>query len=39
MLCNLKVQVKKGKKYDFTDADGNTGRLFVFHRDVDKAGA
>lgn len=36
---NLKVQVKKGKKYDFTDPDGNADRLFVFHRDVDKARA
>lgn len=34
---NLKVQVKKGKKYDFTDPAGNADRLFVFHRDVDKA--
>jgi hypothetical protein len=34
---NLKVQMKKGKKYDFTDPDGNADRLFVFHRDVDKA--
>jgi len=36
---NLKVQVKKGKKYDFTDPDGSADRLFVFHRDVDKARA
>jgi hypothetical protein len=36
---DLKVQVKKGKKYDFTDPDGNADRLFVFHRDVDKARA
>ncbi|MBZ5557582.1 MAG: PEGA domain-containing protein [Acidobacteriia bacterium] len=36
---NLKVQLKKGKKYDFTDPDGNADRLFVFHRDVDKARA
>jgi hypothetical protein len=34
---NLKVQLKRGKKYDFTDPDGNADRLFVFHRDVDKA--
>ena len=34
---NLKVAVKKGKKYDFTDPDGNADRLFVFQRDVDKA--
>ena len=36
-FCSL--QLKKGKKYDFTDPDGNADRLFVFHRDVDKARA
>lgn len=34
---NLKVKVKKGKQYNFTDPDGNADRLFVFHRDVEKA--
>ena len=34
---NLKIAVKKGKKYDFTDPDGNADRLFVFQRDVEKA--
>jgi hypothetical protein len=34
---NLRVQPKKGKRYDFTDPEGNADRLFVFHRDVDKA--
>lgn len=34
---NLRVQPKKGKRYDFTDPDGNADRLFVFHRDVDRA--
>ncbi len=33
---NLKVKIKKGKTYNFTDPDGNADRLFVFHRDVDK---
>lgn len=33
---NLKLKVKKGKTYNFTDPDGNADRLFVFHRDVDK---
>ncbi len=33
----LKVKVRKGKDYNFTDPDGNADRLFVFHRDVDKA--
>ena len=34
---NLRVQPRKGKGYDFTDPDGNADRLFVFHRDVDRA--
>ena len=33
---NLKLKVKKGKTYNFTDPDGNADRLFVFHRDVEK---
>ena len=34
---NLRVRVRKGKQYNFTDPDGNADKLFVFHRDVDKA--
>lgn len=34
---NLRVKSQKGKRYDFTDPQGNADRLFVFHRDVDKA--
>ena len=34
---NLKVKAKKGKQFNFTDPDGNADRLFVFHRDVEKA--
>ena len=34
---NLKVKVRRGKQYNFTDPDGNADHLFVFHRDVDKA--
>jgi hypothetical protein len=34
---NLKVKLRKGKQYNFTDPDGNADKLFVFHRDVDKA--
>jgi PEGA domain-containing protein len=34
---NLKLKVRRGKQYNFTDPDGNADRLFVFHRDVDKA--
>jgi hypothetical protein len=33
----LHVKLAKGKRYDFTDPAGNADRLFVFHRDVDKA--
>jgi hypothetical protein len=33
---NLKVRIKGGKQYNFTDPDGNADRLFVFQRDVDK---
>jgi hypothetical protein len=34
---NLKVKIKGGKQYNFTDPDGSADRLFVFQRDVDKA--
>jgi hypothetical protein len=33
---NLRVKIRNGKTYNFTDPDGNADRLFVFHRDVDK---
>ena len=34
---NLRIKPKSGKRFDFTDPDGNADRLFVFHRDVEKA--
>ncbi|MCC7418146.1 MAG: PEGA domain-containing protein [Acidobacteria bacterium] len=34
---NLHVKLRGGKGFDFTDPDGNADRLFVFHRDVEKA--
>jgi hypothetical protein len=34
---NLKVKIKGGKQYNFTDPMGNADNLFVFQRDVDKA--
>jgi hypothetical protein len=34
---NLRVQPQKGRRYDFTDPDGNADRLFVFHLDVERA--
>jgi hypothetical protein len=36
---NLRIQPRKGKRYDFTDPDGNADRLFVFHREVERARA
>lgn len=33
---NLKIRTK-GKQYNFTDPQGNADKLFVFHRDVEKA--
>ena len=34
---NLKLKLQKGKRFEFADPDGNADRLFVFHRDVEKA--
>jgi len=34
---NLRVKPRKGKVFNFTDPEGNADRLFVFHRDVEKA--
>jgi hypothetical protein len=34
---NLRVKLPRGKQFNFTDPDGNADRLFVFHRDVEKA--
>ncbi|MEO8256539.1 MAG: PEGA domain-containing protein [Acidobacteriota bacterium] len=34
---NLKLKLQKGKRFEFTDPEGNSDRLFVFHRDVEKA--
>jgi hypothetical protein len=34
---NLSVKLPKGRQFNFTDPEGNADRLFVFHRDVDKA--
>ena len=33
---NLRVQSRTGRRYDFTDPDGDADRLFVFHRDVER---
>jgi hypothetical protein len=34
---NLRVKLPKGRQFNFTDPEGNADRLFVFHRDVDRA--
>ena len=34
---NLRVKLPKGRQFDFTDPEGDADRLFVFHRDVEKA--
>lgn len=34
---NLRIKLKSGKPLNFTDPEGNADRLFVFHRDVEKA--
>jgi hypothetical protein len=33
----LRIKPRRGKQFNFTDPEGNADRLFVFHRDVDKA--
>jgi hypothetical protein len=34
---NLRLQPRKGKRYDFTDPGGNADRLLIFHSDVERA--
>ena len=33
---NLRIRLRGGRTFNFTDPDGNADRLFVFHRDVEK---
>jgi flagellar basal body-associated protein FliL len=33
---NLRVKVRTGKTYNFTDAEGKADRLYLFHQTVDK---
>lgn len=37
MAKELRLKALKGKRFEFTDPEGNADRLFVFHRDVDAA--
>jgi hypothetical protein len=34
---NLRLKLRAGRQFNFTDPDGNADRLFVFHRDVERA--
>ena len=34
---NLRIKVRKGREYNFTDPERDADRLFVFHRDVERA--
>jgi hypothetical protein len=34
---NLRVKLRGGRQFNFTDPGGDADRLFVFHRDVDNA--
>ena len=34
---NLRLKVRDGRTYNFTDNEPNADKLFVFHRDVEKA--
>jgi len=34
---NLRVKLPKGRQFNFADPEGNADRLFVFHRDVERA--
>jgi hypothetical protein len=34
---NLRIKLRKGREYNFTDPGKDADRLFVFHRDVEKA--
>jgi len=34
---SLRIKLRKGRQFNFTDPDGNADRLFVFHRDVEGA--
>ena len=33
---NLRLKVRGGRTYDFTDSEPNADKLFVFHREVDR---
>jgi hypothetical protein len=34
---NLRLKLRSGRQFNFADPDGNADRLFVFHRDVERA--
>lgn len=39
LMKNLRMKLRNGKTFNFTDPEGNADRLFVFQRDVEKARA
>ena len=39
LMKTMRLKLRGGKTYNFTDPEGNADRLFVFHRDVEKARA
>lgn len=34
---NLRVRIRGGRQYNFTDPEGNADTIFAFHRDVERA--
>lgn len=34
---NLRIRLRGGRQYNFTDPEGNPDAIFVFHRDVERA--
>jgi hypothetical protein len=34
---NLRIRVRRGRTFNFTDAEANADKLFVFHREVEQA--
>ena len=34
---NLRIEIRRGRTYNFTDTEANADKLFVFHREVERA--
>jgi len=37
MEHNLRIKIRRGRTFNFTDTEANADRLFVFHREVEQA--